>query len=149
MSLLLLLASTATAEESTEACAANTPTLHYFNIRGRAEAIRMAMHDQGIEFKDHSFSSDEWGKEQSDGLKAKWNAEGKLAFGQVPMLEVDGMHIVQSHAILRYLGRKHGWYEGTPHELVRVDLVADGTEDVRLRLKPGTGTGLTAFRWHD
>ena len=54
--------------------------LHYFNIRGRAEAIRMALHDLNIPFVDHSFSGDEWGKEKADGLKANWTAAGKLSF---------------------------------------------------------------------
>lgn len=53
---------------------------------------------------------------------------------QVPLLEVDGLYLVQSHTILRYLGRKHGWYTGTPAQLAKIDLVADGTEDVRKRL---------------
>lgn len=94
----------------------------------------MAMHDHSIPFTDASFSSDEWGKFSPDGLKAKLTSEGKLPFGQVPLLEVDGLYLVQSHTILRYLGRKHGWYTGTPAQLAKIDLVADGTEDVRKRL---------------
>jgi len=127
-SLLLLLASAA----AEEAC--TTPKLKYFDIRGRGEAIRMAFHDQGVEFVDDSFTSDEWGKTSPDGLKATWTAEGKLAFGQVPLLEMDGLKLVQSHTILRYMGRKYGWYSGTPEQLAKIDLVADGTEDVRKKL---------------
>ena len=112
--------------------------LHYFNIRGRAEAIRMALHDLNIPFVDHSFSGDEWGKEKADGLKANWTAAGKLSFGQVPMLEIDGIEIVQSHSILRYLGRRSGtanrWYKGTPAALAKIDVAADGVEDVRKKL---------------
>jgi hypothetical protein len=53
--LMLLAAVQCAAEE--EACA--TPTLRYFDVRGRGEAIRLALHDQGVEFEDASFSSDE------------------------------------------------------------------------------------------
>jgi hypothetical protein len=107
------------------------PTLHYFDIRGRAEAIRMAMADANVPFVDAAFSSEEWGKERPDGLKAKLIRAGKLPFGQVPMLEQGNFSLVQSHSILRYLGRAYGWYAGSAEELGAIDVVADGTEDVR------------------
>lgn len=119
------------------ACAADAArpiVLRYFDVRGRGEAIRMALADQGLEFEDAAFSSAEWGKDKPDGLKAEWLAAGKLPFGQVPLLEIDGLQLVQSHTILRYLGRRQGWYEGKYDTLARVDLVADGTEDVRKQL---------------
>ena len=31
-------------------------------------------------------------------------------FGQVPLLEIDGLKLVQTGAIVRYLARKHGMY---------------------------------------
>ena len=40
--------------------------------------------------------------EKEEGLK-----NGTLPFGQVPMLHIDGMDIVQSLAILRYISRKY------------------------------------------
>ncbi len=59
-------------------------------------------------------------------------AAGQLLFGQVPMLEVDGLHLVQSHSIMRYVAGKHGWYEGLDLATVaRIDMLAEGTEDVR------------------
>lgn len=76
-----------------------------------------------------------WGKTKPDGLKAKMTEAGKLPFGQVPLLTVDGeQHIVQSHAMLRYLGRHYGFYTGTAAQLAAVDLAADGTEDIRKQL---------------
>ena len=35
---------------------------------------------------------------------------GFLEFNQVPLLRIDGMNIVQTQAIVRYLARKHGLY---------------------------------------
>lgn len=127
--LIVLLAQSAATEES-----CSKPILRYFDIRGRGEVIRIALHDLGVAFSDESFTNDEWGRERPDGLKAKLTSEGKLSFGQVPLLEVDGLNLVQSHTILRYLGRKYGWYNGAPAELAQIDLMADGIEDVRKRL---------------
>ena len=115
-------------------CEDKKPVLRYFDVRGRGEAIRMAMHDWDLDFDDVSFSAHEWGKDRDDGLKAKLTSEGKIAFGQVPLLEIDGLHLVQSHTIMRYLGRKTGWYIGDPAILAQIDLLSDGTEDVRKQL---------------
>jgi glutathione S-transferase len=41
-------------------------------------------------------------------------ADGRLLFGQVPMLEIDGLELVQSQAIIRYLARKHSLSGSTP-----------------------------------
>ncbi len=49
----------------------HTPTLHYFNVRGRGEAIRVAFADKGLPLQEHTFSSEAWGKNRTDGLKAK------------------------------------------------------------------------------
>lgn len=44
----------------------------------------------------------------------------------------DGEHqIVQSAAIMRHLGRKHGLYGNTELEATFVDMMADGVEDLR------------------
>ena len=96
--LVLTLAVLAAAEDDQKYCEGPV-TLRYFDVRGRGEAIRMALHDWGIAFEDASFSSAEWGKEQPDGLKAKWTSSGKVAYGQVPLLEIDGLNLVQSHTI--------------------------------------------------
>lgn len=43
---------------------------------------------------------------------------------QVPLLEIDGMSIVQSGAIVRYIGRKCGLDGGSAEEKVKVDVVS-------------------------
>ena len=114
-----ILATLAATDETCSPVFETTPVLRYFNVRGRGEAIRLAFADNGIAFEDASFSGDDWGKDKEDGLKAKWTASGLIAFGQVPLLEIDGLKLVQSQAILRYLGRKVGWYAGA-HALMRM-----------------------------
>lgn len=105
--------------------------LHYFDVRGRGEAIRLAMVDMGVAYEERSFTGEEW----RGGLKAAWTAGGEVAFGQVPRLDIDGLHLVQSHSILRYLARRSGAYAGMGNDvLARIDVAADGTEDVRKQL---------------
>jgi hypothetical protein len=50
-------------------------SLHYFNGRGRAEAIRLILTQAGQEFEDHRHSSDEWAKLKS-----------QMPLGQIPVL---------------------------------------------------------------
>lgn len=73
----------------------------YFGIKGRAEASRLALTVGGIEFKDTTIEFSEW-----PALKSS----GKLPFGQLPMLTVDGVAYTQSEAILRYCGKLAGLY---------------------------------------
>ena len=106
-------------------------TLHYFDVRGRGEAVRLALADLGVAYEERAFTGEQW----RGGLKDAWTADGRVAFGQVPRLDVDGLHLVQSHSILRYLARRAGAYAGfTNAQLARVDVAADGTEDVRKQL---------------
>ncbi|CAB9506089.1 S-transferase A2 [Seminavis robusta] len=78
--------------------------LYYFNIVGKGEPIRLLCAYAGLELEDYHFAS----RQEFQDLKAN----GKLAFGQVPLLEVDdGAHqLVQSTAILRYLAKLGGLY---------------------------------------
>lgn len=57
-----------------------------------------------------------------------------MPFGQVPVLEVDGKHLAQSHAIARYIAREHG-LAGQPHdhwEQAQVDMYADCVKDLMI-----------------
>jgi glutathione S-transferase len=41
---------------------------------------------------------------------------GKVLFGQVPLLEIDGLNLVQTGAIVRYLARKYNLYGNNDKE---------------------------------
>lgn len=73
----------------------------YFGIKGRAEPSRLALTVGGVEFKDTTIEFSEW-----PALKSS----GKLPFGQLPMLTVDGVAYTQSDALLRYCGKLAGLY---------------------------------------
>lgn len=96
--------------------------LHYFDITGKGEPIRLFCAYAGLDFEDHRFTSME------DFLAVK--ESGKLAFGQVPMLEVDGKHqLVQTAAILRYLSKIAGLYPEDPLIAAKVDAAMDQEAD--------------------
>ena len=97
-----------------------TTKLYYFDIYARAEPIRMLLTHAKHEFEDVRINGEKLGE-----LKA----EGKLEFGQVPMLEHDGKHLVQTWAILRYLGKTLGYYPEDWESAWKVDSTCDAVED--------------------
>lgn len=54
-----------------------------------------------------------------------------LDYGQVPLLEIDGLRLVQSNSILRYVARRTGRYPKDPREAYVVDSVCDSVNDAR------------------
>ncbi|CAC5402632.1 GST [Mytilus coruscus] len=54
-------------------------------------------------------------KEQWEELKQS----GKLLYNQVPLLEIDGLELVQTGAIVRYLAKKYNMYGSNEQEAVK------------------------------
>ncbi|CCD62313.1 GST N-terminal domain-containing protein [Caenorhabditis elegans] len=77
------------------------PQLYYFTIRGFGEYIRLLFLDNGIKFEDIRFDYE--GNEWQEFKKG-------MLLGQLPCLKVDGQEIVQTGAIMRHLGRVHGYW---------------------------------------
>jgi len=98
--------------------------LYYFDIKGKGESIRLICAYSGLKLEDHRFES------RDEFLAIKQSS--RLPFGQVPMLEVDGKQaMVQSTAIMRYLGKLCGLYPMKDHVLAqKVDAVMDQAADV-------------------
>ena len=95
--------------------------LYYFDIYGRAESIRFLLSHAKVAYENVYING-----EKLQELKAS----GKLEFGQVPLLETeDGKQLVQSWAILRFLGRKYGYYPEDPETAWKVDSTIDAVED--------------------
>lgn len=101
-----------------------TLKLYYFDIKGKGESIRLICAYSGLKLEDYRFSN------RDEFLAMK--ASSRLPFGQVPMLEIDGKHaMIQSTAIMRYLGKLSGLYPTTDHVLAqKVDAVMDQATDV-------------------
>ena len=95
--------------------------LHYFEAYGRAESIRFLLCDAKVPYENIYHTP--------DTLKAL-KESGKLEFGQVPMLETeDGKTYCQSWSILRFLGRKYGYYPEDPETAWKIDSTIDAMED--------------------
>ena len=95
--------------------------LFYFDIYGRAESIRFLLAHAKVEYENVLINGE---------VLQKLKAEGKLEFGQVPLFETeDGKLLVQSWAILRFLGRKYGYYPEDPETAWKIDSTIDAVED--------------------
>uniref|UniRef100_A0A8D2I4V9 glutathione transferase n=1 Tax=Urocitellus parryii TaxID=9999 RepID=A0A8D2I4V9_UROPR len=81
---------------------AGKPILHYFDGRARMESIRWLLAAAGVEFEEKFMKT-------RDDLE-KLRKDGSLMFQQVPMVEIDGMKLVQTRAILNYIAAKYNLY---------------------------------------
>uniref|UniRef100_A0A673TZY3 Glutathione S-transferase n=1 Tax=Suricata suricatta TaxID=37032 RepID=A0A673TZY3_SURSU len=102
------------------------PKLCYFRGRGRMESIRWLLAAAGVEFEEEFIET----REQYEKLQK----EGLLLFGQVPMVEIDGMVLTQTRAILSYLAAKYDSYGKDLKETVRINMYADGTLDLMMMI---------------
>nr|XP_044632799.1 glutathione S-transferase A1-like [Equus asinus] len=111
---------------------AGKPRLHYFNARGLMESIRWLLAAAGVEFEEEFIDTPE------DFEKLK--NDGSLIFQQVPMVEIDGMKLVQSRAILNYIAAKHNLYGKDIKERALIDMYIEGVADLnaKFRLLPVT-----------
>lgn len=100
--------------------------LNYFDFHGgRAEPARLALHMGGVAFEDHRFTFPEFAEFRQC-----------TPFGQVPTLEVDGAHITQCDAILRYAGKLAGLYPTDPLQALLCDEVMYVVEEASVRIGP-------------
>ncbi|XP_021063477.2 glutathione S-transferase A2 [Mus pahari] len=104
------------------AAMAGKPVLHYFNARGRMECIRWLLAAAGVEFEEKFIQSPE-------DLE-KLRKDGNLMFDQVPMVEIDGMKLVQTRAILNYIATKYDLYGKDVKERALIDMYSEGVLDL-------------------
>ncbi|XP_059137297.1 glutathione S-transferase-like isoform X2 [Peromyscus eremicus] len=98
------------------------PVLHYFNGRGRMESIRWLLAAAGVEFEEELFETREEFEKLIQG--------GALMYEQVPMVEIDGMNMVQTRAILRYIAAKYDLYGRNLQEQAWIDMYVEGLRDL-------------------
>lgn len=104
--------------------------LTYWDGQGNAEIIRLMMAACGQVWED-KVALDASGtthistEAQFEGIAAA----GLLAFDQLPLLQIDGLNIVQKYAAVRYLARKHGLYGKDNAEATQIDIISDSLLD--------------------
>ncbi|PIO69367.1 glutathione S-transferase protein [Teladorsagia circumcincta] len=99
--------------------------LLYFDGRGRAEVARQLFALANQEYVDVRITHEEWPKHKPE-----------MPFGQLPVLDVDGKLLGQSHAINRYLARQFGFAGKSPFEEALVDAFADQYRDFYTEAQP-------------
>jgi len=102
--------------------------LRYFNLRGRAEQIRLVLAYAKQEYTEIAIEQSDWG-----------GHKGKQPLGQLPVLietdtEGHSWEIPQSISILRHLARVHNLYGKTEKEHTLADIVSDTVLEHRLDL---------------
>lgn len=115
---------------------APTVRLTYFAGYGLAEQIRWMLAATETSFEQVALQSNE------EFLQLQ--KDGKLIYGQLPLLEIDGLKLVQSQegkfrknllqnkqAMVRYVAQRGKLWGTSPEESVLVDMIAEGIKDAR------------------
>jgi len=94
--------------------------LTYFDFDGgRGEPIRIAFHSAGVDFEDHRIPFEEFMKTRGD-----------MRFTCAPVLDVDGVAVTQSNAMLRYVGKMTGLYPEDDLQALYCDEAMEAVEDL-------------------
>ncbi|CAB0020664.1 unnamed protein product [Nesidiocoris tenuis] len=93
--------------------------LTYFDIKGLGEPIRMLLSILGKDFEDNRIPMASWSSRKSE---IKW--------GRVPVLEIDGKEMYQSHAIMRYLAKQAKLAGDNDWEAYEIDSAAGTIADL-------------------
>jgi len=96
--------------------------LHYFQGKGLGEQIRLMLWEAGVHYEERYVDT----REKLEALRAN----NDLLFQQLPLLEIDGLKLVQSGAIVRYIARKYKLYGKSGADEVHCDMLADGIKDM-------------------
>lgn len=98
----------------------------YFDMHGgRAEPVRLALAIGNIPFEDHRFAYPEFA-----------DVRKNTPFGQVPMLEVDGVQVTQCDSMLRYAGQIAGLYPRDAYQALLCDEVMYVVEEAGVKMGP-------------
>ncbi|XP_061914238.1 glutathione S-transferase, alpha tandem duplicate 1 [Entelurus aequoreus] len=96
--------------------------LHYFNGRGKMESIRWLLTVAGVEFDEFFLTN----REQY----LKLLSDGDLMFQQVPLVEIDGMKLIQTKAILNYIAEKYNLHGKDIKDRVMINMYSEGLIDL-------------------
>ncbi|XP_013400620.1 glutathione S-transferase Mu 3 isoform X2 [Lingula anatina] len=104
--------------------------LGYWSIRGLAQPIRLLLNYVGEEFEDRKYEcgpAPDFNREAWTSVKHTLG----LPYPNLPYLIDGDRKVVQSNAILRYIGRKHNLCGTTEEERIRADIMENQSMDFR------------------
>ncbi len=96
-------------------------TLYYFPGRGLADQIRWMLAVSNISFVQKLVKTRE---------RFVKMAERQLLFGQLPLLQIDGLEIVQSQAIVRYIAKRGNLLGTCTKDELECDMIAETVRDL-------------------
>ena len=96
--------------------------LHYFRGKGLGEQVRLMLWEAGVKYKERYIDT----REKLEALRQN----NYLLFQQLPLLEIDGLKLVQSSAIVRYIARKYNLHGKNSMDQIHCDTLADGIKDL-------------------
>ena len=96
-------------------------TLHYFDIYGRGELIRMILAFHGATYNDNRIAQDKW-----PGVRDSGFAE----FDELPCVEMDGKKFVETRSIARYLCLRFGYYPMDVMDSYLIESICELKSDV-------------------
>jgi len=93
------------------------PKLTYFKAAGRGELPRLILEHAGVDYEYNAVT--DWANQKQELAEV-------LTFGQIPLYQDSEVTLVQSQAIARYLGRKHGLAGANEVEAAKIDMLNEG-----------------------
>ncbi len=99
----------------------------YFPLYGRGEKVRILLAYKGVEYTDERITGEQFGPRK---------AAGEFPNGQVPVWVQNGKYYNESSAILRFLGKQHGFYPEDAELAYITDNAVDFASDFVGKLYP-------------
>ena len=101
----------------------------YWAGRGRCEPLRMLLAAGGVAMEHNLLTT-------ADGYQTllALRAEGKLAYDQVPLVEMDGLNLVQGTPTAQYIAQRCGLWPATPESQWQAGAVFAAAQDARAPL---------------
>lgn len=94
------------------------PQILYFDIRGRAEPVRLLLEFVGTEYEDRQVTLEQW-----------QTLRTTTPFRRMPVYREGDLEIPETYAIMNYLGRKHGLCGDSESDRVRCDVAVEAWRD--------------------
>lgn len=108
-------------------------TFTYVNGRGNGERVRFVLAGASVDFTEHNITT----REERDALIAN----GRAVAGLLPILTIDGLDLVQSWSMIRYIARTRNLEPESSSDKVKADMFTECVRDFE------TMAGLVGYGW--